>query len=134
MIALDTNVLARLLLKDEAKQHAAAERLISQSRDYAVPVTVAMELVWILESSGRSTQEVAAAISALIAQPNIHVQHADAVAAATAHYRAGADFADALHHALCPAPAHTAFATFDKQFASFAKRAKLSPSVAPISA
>lgn len=134
MIALDTNVLARLLLKDDAKQHAAAERLIAQSRDYSVPITVVLELVWVLESAGRGAQEVASALSALISQPNFHVQHADAVAAATALYRAGADFADALHHALSPAPAHTAFATFDKQFASFAKRVKLSPSVAPISA
>lgn len=123
---------SRLLLKDDPKQHAAAERLISQSRDYTVTITVALELVWVLESTGRSAQEVASALSAIVAQPNIHVQHADAVAAACASYRAGADFADALHHALSPAPPHTAFATFDKQFAGFAKRAKLSPSVAPI--
>jgi predicted nucleic-acid-binding protein len=134
VIALDTNVLARLLLKDDPKQHAAAERLIAQTRDYAVPITVVLELVWVLESTGRNAQQVATAIAALIAQPNFHVQHADAVAAATALYRTGADFADALHHALSPPPAHTAFATFDKEFANFAKRAKLSPSVAPISA
>jgi predicted nucleic-acid-binding protein len=134
VIALDTNVLARLLLKDDPKQHAAAERLLGQTRDYAVPTTVILELVWVLESTGRGPQDVSAAISAVIAQANVHVQHADAVAAAIAHYRAGADFADALHHALSPAPTHTAFATFDKQFTNFAKRAKLSPSVAPIGA
>jgi predicted nucleic-acid-binding protein len=134
VIALDTNVLARLILRDDPKQHAAAEKLISQSRDYAVPVTVVLELVWVLESAEHTAIEVARAISALIALPNVHIQHADAVAAATAHYRTGADFADALHHALSPAPRHTAFATFDKKFASFAKKQKLSPSVAPIAA
>jgi predicted nucleic-acid-binding protein len=88
----------------------------------------------VLESVGYETSDVAGAITAIIAQPNLHVQHADAIAAAVAQYRVGADFADALHHALCPTPKHTAFATFDKKFASFAKKRKLVPSVAPISA
>jgi predicted nucleic-acid-binding protein len=134
MIALDTNVLVRLLLKDDAAQHAAAEKLLAQPREYAISVTVILELVWVLESVGYDVTEVAGAITAIIAQPNVHVHHADAVAAATAQYRVGADFADALHHALCPVPKHTAFATFDKKFVSFAKKRKLIPSVAPIGA
>ncbi|TAG03228.1 MAG: PIN domain-containing protein [Betaproteobacteria bacterium] len=134
MIALDTNVLVRLLLKDDPAQHAAAEKLLAQPRDYAVSVTVMLELVWVLESVGFDTAEVAHAITSIIAQPNIYVHQADAVAAANAHYRVGADFADALHHALCATPKHTAFATFDKKFADFAKRRKLQPSVAPIGA
>jgi predicted nucleic-acid-binding protein len=134
LIALDTNVLARLILRDDEKQHAAAEKLLSQPRDYSVPVTVVLELIWVLESADYTSADIANVVSKLVSQPNIHVQHADAVAAATAQYRAGADFADALHHALSPAPKHTAFATFDKKFASFAKKQKLAPSVAPISA
>jgi predicted nucleic-acid-binding protein len=134
VIALDTNVLVRLLLNDDPHQHAAAAKLLAQPREYALSVTVVLELVWVLESAGYATGEVAEAISGLLAQPNLTIHHADAVAAANAEYRAGADFADALHHALCPTPVHTAFATFDKKFANFGKRRKLQPSVAPISA
>jgi predicted nucleic-acid-binding protein len=134
VIALDTNVLVRLLLKDDPAQHAAAEKLLAQPRDYAISVTVMLELVWVLEGVGYDTNEVADAVTAIISQPNLHVHQADAVAAANSRYRVGADFADALHHALCAAPKHTAFATFDKKFADFAKKRKLQPSVAPIGA
>ena len=48
MIAVDTNVLARLLLRDDEAQFRKAVRLFSDSREYTAPPTVILELVWVL--------------------------------------------------------------------------------------
>ena len=49
MIALDTNVLARYLLNDDAAQAEAAEALLSSGERFFVPLTVWLDLVWVLE-------------------------------------------------------------------------------------
>lgn len=55
MPALDTNVLVRYIVQDDSSQLAAARRLISrcvaEGRALFVPVTVALELEWVLRSS-----------------------------------------------------------------------------------
>ncbi|KAB2944396.1 MAG: twitching motility protein PilT, partial [Burkholderiaceae bacterium] len=52
MPALDTNVLVRYVVEDDAKQLAAARRLIrrciNEGRALFVPVTVTLELEWVL--------------------------------------------------------------------------------------
>ena len=50
MIALDTNVLARFLLKDDAVQHRAAAALLAGAQEFTAPPTVLLELVWVLEA------------------------------------------------------------------------------------
>ncbi len=45
MIAVDTNVLARLLLRDDEAQYRKAIRLFSDGREYTAPPTVILELV-----------------------------------------------------------------------------------------
>jgi predicted nucleic-acid-binding protein len=47
-VALDTNVLVRLLVNDEAEQ---AAELIDASAAYFVPITVALELEWVLRGA-----------------------------------------------------------------------------------
>lgn len=49
MIALDTNLLARLLLQDDAAQHAKVKALFKTRQIFTAPVTVLLELVWVLE-------------------------------------------------------------------------------------
>ncbi|MCK7494419.1 MAG: hypothetical protein MZW92_26990 [Comamonadaceae bacterium] len=55
MPALDTNVLVRYVVQDDAAQLAAAKRLISrcvaEGLALFVPVTVVLELEWVLRSS-----------------------------------------------------------------------------------
>jgi hypothetical protein len=55
MPALDTNVLVRYLVKDDSGQLAAARQLIAQciaeGHTLFVPVTVALELEWVLRAS-----------------------------------------------------------------------------------
>ncbi len=45
MIALDTNVLARLLLQDDANQFDRARALLASNQQFTAPVTVLLELV-----------------------------------------------------------------------------------------
>ena len=53
MIGLDTNILARFLLADDVGQHDAAGRLIDDAAcSYWVPVTVVLELSWVLKGRG----------------------------------------------------------------------------------
>ena len=54
MPALDTNVLVRYIVQDDAAQLAAAKRLIgrcvAQGSTLFIPVTVVLELEWVLRS------------------------------------------------------------------------------------
>jgi predicted nucleic-acid-binding protein len=54
MPALDTNVLVRYIVEDDAAQLAAAKRLIrrcvTEGETLFVPVTVTLELEWVLRS------------------------------------------------------------------------------------
>ena len=52
MIAVDTNILARYLLNDERKQAQIAAAIVEGDEDLTAPVTVFLELVWVLESYG----------------------------------------------------------------------------------
>jgi predicted nucleic-acid-binding protein len=52
MIAVDTNILARLLLRDDEAQYLKAVHLFDDGRDYTAPPTVILELVWVLGSYG----------------------------------------------------------------------------------
>lgn len=73
MITLDTNVLARYLLKDDAAQFEKAQVIIEGPETFAIPVTVCLELVWVLEVSDCSRADIARAIRLLIGLPNVMV-------------------------------------------------------------
>ena len=85
---------------------------------FTAPVTVMLELVWVLESKDCRPAEIAHAIAMLLDLPNFRLAQADAVRAALGAYAQGIDFADALH--LGMSIGADAFLTFDK---AFAKRA-----------
>lgn len=126
MRAIDTNVLVRALVRDDAAQSARAELLISQHEIF-VPVTVILELEWILRSRyGYAPRRVAQAIEGIAALGNVVLGERAAVVAAAARVAQGWDFADALHHALSENCAD--FATLD---AALARRATRSPKLAP---
>lgn len=53
MPSLGTNVLVRYLDKDDARQHAAAAKVIepdTQGADFTSPTTVALEFEWVIRS------------------------------------------------------------------------------------
>ncbi len=127
MVALDTNVLARLLLSDDPVQYKSVKTLFKTAQTFTAPVTVLLELVWLLESRGCTRAEVASALTALLGLPNFKPDSVDAVRDALRHYESGAGFADALHLALCEG--RQKFMTFDKAFVRQAKTLGLKPQV-----
>jgi predicted nucleic-acid-binding protein len=127
MIAVDTNVLARLLLQDDAAQHKKVKALFKTRETFTAPVTVLLELVWVLESRDCSTEQVAFGLNALLDLPNFKPERADAVRESLRNYTAGMGFADALHLAL--SAGEQQFMTFDKAFARQAKKMTLTPAV-----
>jgi len=127
MIAVDTNLLARLLLQDDAAQHKKVKALFKTRQVFTSPVTVLLELVWVLESRDRSTEQIAAGLMALLDLPNFKPERAEAVREALHNYRQGMGFADALHLAL--SDSHQKFVTFDKAFIRQAKKLGLKPDV-----
>jgi predicted nucleic-acid-binding protein len=120
MRAVDTNVLVRALVRDDAGQSPRAEALLREAALY-VPVTVVLELEWVLRSRyGFTPRRVALA--------NVTVGEREAVLAAAARAAQGSDFADALHHALSAGCAD--FVTLDTTLTRQAARAgALSPPI-----
>jgi len=127
MIALDTNILARLLLRDDARQYGLAHALLAQDRLYTAPITVMQELVWVLEVNDCAREDIARALGLLLGLPNFRPQNPEALRQALAWYVQGLDFADALHLALSQDSEE--LATFDKAFARQAGRLGAQPAV-----
>ena len=102
MIGVDTNILVRAILGDDPKQSPLARRAIENARDIIVPITVLIELAWVLKSVGWSRLQILQALTTLAQQPTVHLDRAVEVQTALADFKAGpADFADflALHQA-----------------------------------
>lgn len=121
MRAVDTNVLVRALVRDDAAQAAKAEEILARDEVF-VPVTVMLELEWVLRSRyGFTAETVAQALALLCAMPRVSVGEADAVRQAAARVAKGWDFADALHHALSQGCED--FLSFDEQLIKRSARA-----------
>ncbi len=102
MIGLDTNVLVRYLVQDDADQARRAARLIetrcTPDQPGFVNRIVLCELVWVLESCYDQSRDVVAAIlSRLLRSAELIIEDAkDAEHAIKAYRGRGVDFADAL--------------------------------------
>lgn len=126
MIAVDTNVLARYYVDDATDPEAGvqrpiAERVMRDSPAIFVPVTVVLELAWLLRAFySFETEDCARVIEHLVGLQNVRVEDWPAVLEATRLHRAGLDFADALHVVRCSTC--ETFYTFDNR--KFARRAR----------
>lgn len=114
-ITVDTNVLARAVLRDDKRQSAAAIRVLKEASLIAVPLPCLCELVWVLRrGAGLPRAEVSDAIRALINAGNV-VANRPAVEAGLAVHDAGGDFADgAMAHEGSWLGGET-FVSFDKE-------------------
>lgn len=127
MIALDTNILARYLLNDPPTQADIAEKLLHGTEPCTAPITVFLELVWVLESCDCERAEIGKSIRLLCGLNNFKPQHLDALAYALHWYDKGMDFGDAVHLAM--SAKETGFKTFDKAFVKIARNAGAYPAV-----
>jgi predicted nucleic-acid-binding protein len=123
MPALDTNILVRYVVADDAAQLAAARRLISRcvaaGETLFIPVTVVLELEWVLRASfGFAKHEVMSTMSNLFSAVELSFQEERALEVALQLFREGAaDFADCLHVALAAQAGEQPLWTFDKRAA-----------------
>jgi predicted nucleic-acid-binding protein len=123
MPALDTNVLVRYVVQDDPLQFAAAKRLVRQcladGRSIFVPVTVALELEWVLRASyGYGKNDVLQVLSRLLSAEELTFESERALEVALQLFREGAaDFADCLHIALATQAGEQPLWTFDKRAA-----------------
>jgi predicted nucleic-acid-binding protein len=124
MIAVDTNVLVRLLTGDEPKQTAAARSLFASEAIW-IAKTVLLETGWVLRSLyGFEESAIRDAFTKLFGLKNVHAEDESSVAAALALMTRGIEFADALH--LSSRPPEAVFVSFDKSFVQRARRARVS--------
>ena len=128
MRAVDTSVLARYYLRDDAGQAGVAAGILSAG-DVFVPKTVLLELAWVLRSvAEQPAQRVLDCIEHLLALPGVHVEDHDQAQAAIRAARRGMDFADSLH--LAASHRCTELLTFDDRgYARKARRLGLTPRV-----
>jgi|ERR1700693_1755954 len=123
MVAVDTNVLVRLLTGDEPTQATAARTLFANERIW-IAKTVLLETSWVLGSLyGFEESEIHDAFTKLLGLKNVHAEDKSSVAAALALMAQGLELADALH--LSSRPAEAEFVSFDRSFVQRAKRARV---------
>ena len=120
MIALDTNVLVRFLVEDDADQTARAAALLARAEREGQPLlvseVVACELVWVLESAyGFGRAEIARALGDLLSVRALDFLRLDALQRALAAYAGGrGDFADYVVREVARDAGCEAVATFDR--------------------
>ncbi len=126
MIALDTNMLVRLVTNDPPVQADIAENLL-KTHSALITRTVLLETEWVLRFSYKLPRERIHAFFALLLQTaNAVIEDEQAVARALDWYAKGADFADALHLAACGS---AVMHTFDRGFCKTAREAGITPGV-----
>lgn len=118
MRAVDTNVLVRLVTRDDARQVAAAEAFVA--RGAWVPQVVLVEAVWVLTSVyDLDAPAVATAVDMLLNHRDLTIQDADVVAGALRQFRQkpSVDFSDCLVLESARKAGHLPLGTFHRDLA-----------------
>jgi predicted nucleic-acid-binding protein len=115
MRAVDTNVLVRIVVRDDERQADAAEAFIA--RGAWVSHIALAELSWVLESVyDQRPQSIATAIDMLLHHEHLTMQDADAVTAALNQFRLRpkVGFSDCLMVEVARKAGHGPLGTFDR--------------------
>lgn len=115
MLAVDTNVLLRLLVRDDARQAAAADQAVVKGA--WVSHLVLAEAVCVLDAVyARSAKQLIAALDLLLVHDSLVLQDADVVTAALLQFRAkpALGFSDCLVLEIARKAGHLPLASFDK--------------------
>lgn len=121
MLGIDTNVLVRFIIKDDAAQAKLAafylKKHCSEANPGFITISVMVELFWTLNRMYKlSREEVANAIHGILIARELTFQHPDEVRYAFKMFvQEGADFADALIGAVNHSEGCLTTITFDKK-------------------
>ncbi len=119
MIAVDTNVVVRLLVQDHELQYKQA-RKVFQKENLFIPDTVLLETEWVLRYAYKHPRTmIHQGLIRLLGLPNVSVGNAVKINNALEWHKNGMDFADALH--LAESGHCDRLVTFDKKFISKSK-------------
>lgn len=126
MRAIDTNVLLRLLARDDRKQTAAAEEFVANGA--WVSHLVLAEAMWVLAAVyEREPAQLIAALEMLLTHQNLALQDADTLAAALVHFkrRPALGFSDCLILEIARKAGHTPLGSFDKALTTLPQTQRL---------
>ena len=118
MRAVDTNVLVRLVVRDDPEQVRAAESFIASGA--WVSQLVLAETMWVLDAAyDRTPEQIATAVDMLVDHKNLSIQDADVVISALAHFRKrpALGFSDCLVLEISRKAGHLPLGTFDRDLA-----------------
>ncbi|WP_164985802.1 type II toxin-antitoxin system VapC family toxin [Bosea sp. Tri-44] len=120
MIALDTNIVVRLITEDDPDAAERARALILEWSGF-VQSTVLLETEWVLRAVyGFKRPQITRAFRILSETDAIELEDGARLSAILDAYEGGLDFGDAIHLATCPV---ASFATFDRALLTKARHA-----------
>jgi len=118
MRAVDTNLLVRLIVRDDPAQVAAAEAFVAGGA--WVSHLVLAETIWVLDAvHERAAAQLAAALEMLLNHEQLSIQDAEVVAQALAQFRSrpALGFSDCLALEIARKAGHLPLGTFDRGLA-----------------
>ncbi len=118
MRAVDTNVLVRLLVRDDQRQLEAAEKFIVKGA--WVSHLVLIETLWVLDAVyERSADQVGSAVEMLLTPAELTLEDAEVVASALVRFRAQPTlgFSDCLVLEVARKAGYLPLGTFDRHLA-----------------
>lgn len=128
MLAVDTNVIVRIVVNDDPEQSPRAVALFERQCIF-LTTTVLLETEWVLRFSYQLPREtIAFALRKVIGLQQVEIENIGVVATALDWFEQGMDFADALH--LASSTKAIQFATFDEKLTKLARRLQAKEMVA----
>jgi predicted nucleic-acid-binding protein len=119
MIALDTNVIVRVVTADDPDQLKIA-LAVMQSESLWICKTVILETEWVLRFTYELSREaILAAMRGILGYRALQVESRGTILQALSWYEKGLDFANALH--LTSSADADRFATFDREIPKVVK-------------
>jgi|SRR5687767_11076411 predicted nucleic-acid-binding protein len=118
MHAIDTNVLVRLITRDDAKQVRAAETFVVKGA--WVSHLALAEATWVLSAVyGQGARNIADAVDMLLLHKSLTIQDSEVVALALEHFRnrPSLGFSDCLLLEIARKAGHLPLGTFDRNLA-----------------
>lgn len=123
MVAVDTNIVVRLLVHDDEQQFQKSRKLFEVESIF-IPDTVVLETEWVLRYAYHfDAQAIQNGLKLLFGLPNVQLSDSMRAGQALEWHAEGLDFADAFH--LAHAQQYEALYSFDKRFIKKAKKLSL---------
>lgn len=126
MRAVDTNIVVRIVIRDDLRQATSADRFIEKGA--WVSSLALAEAMWVLGSAyGMGATDLATAVEMLLNHKDLTLEDSDAVVAALASFRSrpALGFSDCLLLELARKAGHLPLGTFDRDLSKFDGAEKL---------